>query len=116
MNISIKKITLVAVFAALGFTASAQKYQVVDKIVAVGLVAMGGLSILGYIAHIVTTGNSNGTEIPMAIVSGLTGYMRREQALRSHAKDLGLSVGLMDWAIWIVMRVAKNTIAEPSRA
>lgn len=35
MNISIKKITLVAVFAALGFTASAQKYQVVDKIVAV---------------------------------------------------------------------------------
>lgn len=35
MNISIKKITLVAVFAALGFAASAQKYQVVDKIVAV---------------------------------------------------------------------------------
>ena len=35
MNISIKKITIAAVFAALGFTASAQKYQVVDKIVAV---------------------------------------------------------------------------------
>ena len=35
MYISIKKITLVAVFAALGFAASAQKYQVVDKIVAV---------------------------------------------------------------------------------
>ena len=49
----------------------------VDKIVAVGLVAMGGLSILGYIAHIITTGNSNGTEIPMAIVSGLTGYIGR---------------------------------------
>lgn len=49
----------------------------VDKIVAVGLVGMGGLSIIGYIAHIILTGNSNGTEIPMAIVSGLTGYIGR---------------------------------------
>jgi hypothetical protein len=49
----------------------------VDKIVAVGLVGMGVLSIIGYIAHIIMTGNSNGTEIPMAIVSGLTGYIGR---------------------------------------
>jgi len=66
--------------------------------------------------HVATYMSALGIEMPGRIASGLTGYMRREQALRSHAKDLGLSVGLMDWAIWIVMRVAKNTIAEPSRA
>lgn len=47
---------------------------------AVGLVAMGGLSILGYIIYTLKTGNSNGTEIPMAIVSGLTGYLGRGAA------------------------------------
>lgn len=49
----------------------------VDKIVAVGLVIMGIISISGYIAYALFTGNSNGTEIPMAIVSGLTGFLGR---------------------------------------
>ena len=48
-----------------------------DKIVAVGLVVMGIISISGYIAYTLYTGNSNGTEIPMAIVSGLTGFLGR---------------------------------------
>lgn len=48
-----------------------------DKIVALGLVIMGVLSISGYIAYALYTGNSNGTEIPMAIVSGLTGFLGR---------------------------------------
>lgn len=48
-----------------------------DKIVALGLVVMGIMSISGYIAYALYTGNSNGTEIPMAIVSGLTGFLGR---------------------------------------
>lgn len=48
-----------------------------DKIVAVGLVTMGMMSISGYIAYALYTGNSNGSEIPMAIVSGLTGFLGR---------------------------------------
>lgn len=48
-----------------------------DKIVAIGLVVMGIISISGYIAYALYTGNSNGTEIPMAIVSGLTGFLGR---------------------------------------
>ena len=48
-----------------------------DKIVAVGLVVMGMMSISGYIAYALYTGNSNGSEIPMAIVSGLTGFLGR---------------------------------------
>ena len=48
-----------------------------DKIVAIGLVVMGVISISGYIAYALYTGNSNGTEIPMAIVSGLTGFLGR---------------------------------------
>jgi N-glycosylase/DNA lyase len=44
-------------------------------------------------------------------VSRLTDYYRHEQTLRDHASVLGFSVGLLDWAIWIVMR-AVNGIGE----
>lgn len=47
----------------------------VDKIISGGLVVMGILSIIGWIWYSISTGNSNGTEIPMAIVSGLTGAL-----------------------------------------
>lgn len=50
------------------------------------------------------------------IVVGLTGdpaptrrmadYRRDEAILRNHAAEFGLPVGLLDWAVWIVMRVA----------
>lgn len=40
---------------------------------------------------------------PKAIVS-LSGYRRCEANLRVHADDLGYPVGIVDWAIWIVMK------------
>lgn len=40
-------------------------------------------------------------------LSTLKGYSQRETVLKSYARDLGMAVGLMDWAIWIVMRVFK---------
>ncbi|MEN2990981.1 hypothetical protein WG926_21905 [Tistrella sp. BH-R2-4] len=41
-------------------------------------------------------------------ISKLPQYHRHETALISHADRLGFAVGLLDWAIWIVMRVAGN--------
>lgn len=57
-----------------------------DKIVAIGLVTMGIMSISGYIAYVLYTGNSNGTEIPMAIVSGLTGFLGRGALINETTK------------------------------
>jgi N-glycosylase/DNA lyase len=44
-------------------------------------------------------------------ISGLTHYRRHEETLKKHAEELDCPVGLLDWAIWIVMRVA-NQIKE----
>lgn len=41
-------------------------------------------------------------------VSGLATYLRLEQSLREHAARIGYDVGLLDWAIWIVMRADKE--------
>lgn len=54
---------------------SSMKSWDMDIIIACGLVMMGIISIIGWIAYSILTGNSNGTEIPMAIVSGLTGAL-----------------------------------------
>lgn len=35
-------------------------------------------------------------------------YRRDEIVLRDHAASFGLSVGFLDWAVWIVMRVANG--------
>ncbi len=40
-------------------------------------------------------------------LSTLKGYSNQEMVLKSYARNLGMAVGLMDWAIWIVMRVFK---------
>lgn len=46
-------------------------------------------------------------------IGTLRAYRRRETDLRDHALSFGYPVGLVDWAIWIVMRVAgKNTEVE----
>lgn len=45
-------------------------------------------------------------------ISGLKQYHQHEIALRKHAKKLDCKVGLLDWAIWIVMRVANRDIQE----
>lgn len=54
---------------------SSMKHWDMDIIISWGLVVMGIISILGWIIYFIDTGNSNGTEIPMAIVSGLTGAL-----------------------------------------
>ena len=40
--------------------------------------------------------------------STLRAYQATETVLRCHANELGYYVGILDWAIWIVMRVAKS--------
>ena len=52
------------------------------------------------------------TPTPIRATSSLPPYLRGETALRIHANHIGVSVGLLDWAIWIVMRVAKTTQKE----
>jgi len=39
-------------------------------------------------------------------ISGLDAYRIKEAVLQDHATEIGYPVGLLDWAIWIVMRVA----------
>lgn len=46
-------------------------------------------------------------------ISGLTQYRRHEAVLREHAQEMDCPVGLLDWAIWIVMRVANRSM-EPA--
>lgn len=41
-------------------------------------------------------------------VNSLARYGSAERVLRGHAADTRCAVGIMDWAIWIVMRVAKR--------
>lgn len=41
-------------------------------------------------------------------VSSLKHYLSLEDVLRGHAADLRCPVGILDWAIWIVMRIAKQ--------
>jgi len=45
-------------------------------------------------------------------IGRLAQYRKYEAVLRDHAADLDCPVGLLDWAIWIVMRVAGQKI-EP---
>jgi N-glycosylase/DNA lyase len=52
------------------------------------------------------------TPTPIRQTSALRPYLKGETALRVHADHIGVSVGLLDWAIWIVMRVAKSTPAD----
>jgi len=43
-----------------------------------------------------------------ASISGLSQYGRHEERLRDHAREMDCPVGLLEWAIWIVMRVANR--------
>ncbi|AYH00931.1 DNA lyase [Pectobacterium parmentieri] len=45
-------------------------------------------------------------------ISGLNQYGKYENKLRDHAEQMNCQVGLLDWAIWIVMRVAKRNNQE----
>ena len=43
-------------------------------------------------------------------ISGLKQYKLHEDVLCEHALELDCPVGLLDWAIWIVMRVANRNM------
>lgn len=47
---------------------------------------------------------------PNLFISGLAQYRRHETVLREHAHALNFPVGILDWAIWIVMRVANRNM------
>ena len=46
-----------------------------NKIIASGLVVMGTISVIGWLAISWKTGTSTGTEIPIGIISGLVGVL-----------------------------------------
>ncbi len=41
-------------------------------------------------------------------LSNITSYVKQEEQLRAYASRLGFRVGILDWAIWIVMRAAST--------
>lgn len=45
-------------------------------------------------------------------ISKLRNYQKHEAVMSAHASEMGVKVGLLDWAIWIVMRVLKSTEKE----
>jgi N-glycosylase/DNA lyase len=45
-------------------------------------------------------------------VSSICKYERLEMRLREHADTLGYAVGLLDWAIWIVMKTASGIVGQ----
>lgn len=44
-------------------------------IIAAGLVVMGNIAVVGWVWLSIRTGTSTGTEIPIGIISGLTGVL-----------------------------------------
>jgi N-glycosylase/DNA lyase len=66
--------------------------------------------VLNYMSLI---GLYKGTE---RAISKLPQYHTQEDKLISHANRLGFAVGLLDWAIWIVMRVAGSRETERALA
>ena len=52
-----------------------------------GLVVMGVLSVGGWIAYTIYTGTSGGTEIPIAISSGLTGVLTGKNIAQNKSTD-----------------------------
>ena len=51
------------------------KHMDMNTVISWGLVAMGILSVAGWVVFSIQTGTSGGTEIPIAIVSGLVGVL-----------------------------------------
>lgn len=58
--------------------------------------------VLNYMIELGLCTNTN------ASMSALAKYKRQEAMLRSHAQQLACPVGILDWAIWIVMRAARS--------
>ncbi len=45
-------------------------------------------------------------------ISTLRTYRKHEAVMTAHALEMGVKVGLLDWAIWVVMRVVKSMEKE----
>ena len=63
--------------------------------------------VLNYMLQL---GIYSGTKL---FISSLKQYYKHEAVLQKHAYELNCPVGLLDWAIWIVMRVANQKDMEP---
>ena len=63
--------------------------------------------VLNYMLQL---GIYSGTKL---FISSLKQYYKHEAVLQKHASELSCPVGLLDWAIWIVMRVANKRNMEP---
>jgi N-glycosylase/DNA lyase len=60
--------------------------------------------------YMLKLGIYSGTKL---FISSFKQYYKYEADLQKHAYELNCPVGLLDWAIWIVMRVANQKDAEP---
>ena len=58
-----------------------------NTVISWGLVVMGILSVAGWIAYTIYTGTSGGTEIPIAISSGLTGVLIGKNIAQNKSTD-----------------------------
>ena len=58
-----------------------------NRIIAWGLIIMGILSVGGWIAFAVLSGTSSGTEIPIAISSGLIGVLTGKNLSKDEKKE-----------------------------
>lgn len=60
-----------------------------DKIIGAGLILALYLSVVALVIMTLFTGKIPGTDLPMAIVTGLAGYMGRNTHKEDEAKDDG---------------------------
>ena len=54
-----------------------------NTVISWGLIVMGNLSVVGWIAISILTGTNNGTEIPLSIASGLVGVLTGKKLAES---------------------------------
>ena len=54
-----------------------------NTVISWGLIVMGNLSVIGWIAISILTGTNNGTEIPLSIASGLVGVLTGKKLAES---------------------------------
>ena len=63
-----------------------------NTVISWGLVVMGVLSVAGWIAYSIHTGTSGGTEIPIAISSGLVGVLTGKNVAQPSQSKTGEEV------------------------
>lgn len=68
-----------------------------NLVIAIGLVTMGIIAVVGWLLISLKTGTSTGTEIPIGIISGLTGVLTgkklAEAQMQSHQSQTSQTLG-----------------------